>query len=69
VLHGVPNHVRGPGHHSIVTGPDGKDWVVYHAWNEGLTVRQMCIDPLHWTGEGPRVTPSWRPQPVPRVKR
>jgi beta-xylosidase len=65
VLHGVPGHVRGPGHHSIVAGPDGNDWVVYHAWNEALTVRQMCIDPLHWTGEGPRVSPSWKASRAP----
>ena len=69
VLHGVPGHVRGPGHHSIVTGPDGNDWAVYHAWNEALTVRQLCVDPLHWTADGPRVSPSWTPQPAPRVKR
>jgi GH43 family beta-xylosidase len=38
VLHGIPSHVRGPGHHSIVFGPDGKtQYMVYHAWmqNEG----------------------------------
>jgi len=66
VLHGVPGHVRGPGHHAIVTGPDGRDWVVYHAWNEAMTVRQMCIDPLHWTKSGPRTRgPSSTPQPAP----
>lgn len=60
VLRGVPNLVRGPGHHSIVTAPDGKtEVVVYHAWNEKMTHRQMCIDPLIWTGSGPRcVGPS-----------
>jgi beta-xylosidase len=68
VLHGVQGHVRGPGHHSIVTGPDGNDWAVYHAWNEALTVRQLCIDPLHWTADGPRVSPSWTPQPAPRAR-
>ena len=60
VLRGVPNLVRGPGHHSIVTAPDGKtDVIVYHAWNKGMTDRQMCIDPLVWTSRGPRcVGPS-----------
>ena len=67
VLHGVPGHVRGPGHHSIVVGPDGRDWVVYHAWNESMTVRQMCIDPLVWTAAGPRCAgPTYTPQPAPR---
>jgi beta-xylosidase len=55
VLSGVPEKVRGPGHHSIVKGPDGKrDWMVYHAWDAGMKVRQMCIDPLEWTKDGPR---------------
>ena len=64
VLRGVPGRVRGPGHHSIVEGPDGRDYVVYHAWNADLTVRQMCIDPLAWTPDGPRVTPTVTPQRV-----
>ena len=64
VLHGIPGHVRGPGHHSIVEGPDGRDWVVYHAWNEAMTVRQLCIDPLDWTPDGPRCTPTDTPQPA-----
>lgn len=65
VLHGVPGHVRGPGHHSIVTGPDRRDWIVYHAWDEKLTVRQLCIDPLLWTPSGPRCHPSWSTKPAP----
>lgn len=55
VLKGVPGQVRGPGHHSIVKGSDGKrDWIVYHAWDKGMKVRQLCIDPLLWTKDGPR---------------
>lgn len=70
VLHGVPGHVRGPGHHSIVVGPDGHDWIVYHAWNEEMTVRQLCVDRLNWTAEGPRCAgPTWTPQPAPRSRR
>ena len=66
VLRGVPGKVRGPGHHSIVEGPDGRDWIVYHAWNAAMTVRQLCIDPLEWTSNGPRtVGPSSTPQPAP----
>ena len=47
--------VHGPGGGSIVTGPDGKLWMVYHAWpgKEGYDVggvRNMRIDPLHWNG-------------------
>ncbi len=67
VLKGIPGKVRGPGHHSIVTGPDGKtDYFVYHAWDAGMKVRQMCIDRLLWTPTGPRLDgPSYTPRPRP----
>ncbi len=29
----IPGRVIGPGHNSIVEGPDGADWLVYHAWD------------------------------------
>lgn len=62
VLRGVPNLVRGPGHPSIVQAPDDKtEMVVYHAWNEAMTQRQMWVDPLVWTTLGPRcVGPTLR---------
>jgi beta-xylosidase len=61
VLQSVPGHVIGPGHHSIVTGPDDKtDFIVYHAWDLGMNARRMCIDPLIWTRDGPRCAgPTW----------
>ena len=66
VLHSVPGHVRGPGHHSHVVGPDGKtEYLAYHAWNEAMTERQLCLDVLRWLPEGPRCTPTYTPQPVP----
>ena len=67
VLHSVPGHVRGPGHHSIVRSPDGKaQYIVYHAWDPGMHVRWMCIDRLLWTPEGPRCEgPTFTPQPAP----
>jgi GH43 family beta-xylosidase len=49
--------LRGPGHNSVVTGPDGVERIVFHAWDEGLTKRQMFVMPLEWTDEGPRVIP------------
>jgi arabinan endo-1,5-alpha-L-arabinosidase len=60
--------VRGPGHHCIVKGPDGKtDYFVYHAWDASMKVRQLCIDRLEWTLEGPRLRgPTYTPQPVPK---
>jgi beta-xylosidase len=51
----VPGKVIGPGHHSMVTSPDGTDYVVYHAWNEEMTDRQMCVDRLAWEGGVPSV--------------
>jgi beta-xylosidase len=68
VLKGIPGKVRGPGHHSIVVGPDGTtEYVVYHAWDPAMKVRQLCIDKLVWTPDGPRCTPTVTPQPMPGV--
>ena len=66
LLHTVPGHVRGPGHNSVVTTSSGTDVLVYHAWDEGLTRRWMCIDPLEWHPDGPRTPgPTWTEQPRP----
>jgi len=62
----VAGHVRGPGHNSVITTPGGTDVLVYHAWDEAMTKRWLCIDPLEWTPDGPRTPgPSWTPQPIP----
>jgi beta-xylosidase len=55
IMRSIPGEVIGPGHLSIVSSPKGQDYVVYHAWNEAMTDRLMCIDPLEWTPQGPRV--------------
>ena len=66
VLQGIPGHVRGPGHHSIVFGPDGHtQYILYHAWDAKMKVRQMCADKLEWTPEGPHCVPTDTPQPAP----
>ncbi len=64
VLKGIPDQVIGPGHNSIVLGPDDKTlFIVYHAWDPARTGRRMCIDPLTWTDQGPRcVGPSTGPR-------
>jgi beta-xylosidase len=54
VLHTVPDELIGPGHNSITTGPDGADYIVYHAWDPGRIARRMFLDRLIWTNEGPR---------------
>jgi arabinan endo-1,5-alpha-L-arabinosidase len=56
VLKTSVNGLFGPGHNSIVVGPDNlKDVIVYHAWDEQRAKRQMYIDVLEWALEGPRV--------------
>jgi GH43 family beta-xylosidase len=63
VLHGVPAQVIGPGGNALATGPDGKtQYIIYHAWNKAMTERQLCIDPLNWTPDGPRATATVTPQ-------
>ena len=55
ILRTLPGKIIGPGHNSVVKGPDGKDYIVYHAWDTGHTARRMFISPLEWTASGPRV--------------
>ncbi len=56
VLKGIPEKVIGPGHCSLVFGPDDKTlFMVYHAWDVQRTKRRMCIDPIVWKSNGPVV--------------
>ncbi|NHC12221.1 glycoside hydrolase family 43 protein [Motilibacter deserti] len=55
LLRTVPGTVIGPGHNCVVASPDGQDVMVYHAWDSARTARRMCIDPVVWTDDGPRV--------------
>jgi beta-xylosidase len=66
ILRTVPGRLIGPGHHSIVRGPDNEtDYIAYHAWDPGMTARRMCLDKLIWTSDGPRSEgPTWTPQRV-----
>jgi beta-xylosidase len=72
VLRGLEGRVLGPGHNSIVLGPDGKTaWMVYHAWDPGRTARRMFIDPIEWLPDPaggpprPRVAgPTQGPRPM-----
>jgi GH43 family beta-xylosidase len=51
VLRTIPGRLVGPGHNSVMTGPDGADWIVYHAWDAGMTSRRTFIQPLRWIRE------------------
>jgi GH43 family beta-xylosidase len=56
VLRSEPGAWLGPGHNSIVRGPDGTtEYAFYHAWDPDFRQRQACIDRLRWTAAGPRV--------------
>ncbi|MBN2162035.1 MAG: glycoside hydrolase family 43 protein [Pontiellaceae bacterium] len=56
VLNGKDNNLIGPGHCSVTLAPDGKThFMVYHSWNPEHTRRVMCMDPIEWTGKGPKV--------------
>lgn len=55
VLRGVEGKILGPGHNSVTVGPDDKsEFLVYHAWDKPMKMRQMFIDHLTWTPDGPR---------------
>lgn len=47
--------VRGPGGQDIVTGPDGKDRIIFHGWNDGFTYRAMYSQRLDWQDSRPIV--------------
>lgn len=64
VLRTVPGRVIGPGHNSVAKGPDDADWMVYHAWDPLMAGRRLCLDPLEWTADGPRCTPTWTERTV-----
>ncbi len=56
LLRTIPDVLIGPGHNSLILGPDGAtEYIVYHAWNREMTERQMCIDAIEWTPAGPKV--------------
>ncbi len=45
--------LNGPGHNSIVVGPDGEDYICFHAWDGDYQKRQMYIERLTWREDGP----------------
>lgn len=48
------NGIYGPGHHSIVTSPDGtEDWIIYHSarWPGSGWTRNVRTQPFTWNGD------------------
>ncbi|MCA1555081.1 MAG: glycoside hydrolase family 43 protein, partial [Acidobacteria bacterium] len=68
ILRTVPEQVIGPGHNSVVRGPDNQQlFCVYHRW-DGERGRVLAIDRLDWVGErlivlGASCTPQFAPTP------
>ncbi len=69
ILRTIEGTVIGPGHNSVVRGPDNRQlFCVYHRWNEGARV--LAIDPMGWEGkklvvDGPSTEPrSGLPMPA-----
>jgi beta-xylosidase len=48
VIRTIPGKVIGPGHNSIITTPQGEDFIIYHAWNKPMTERELWVDRLEW---------------------
>ena len=56
---------RGPGHNALID-VGGQTWIVYHAWNEIYSKRQLWIDRLDWQNGNPVVHgPTCSRQPAP----
>jgi arabinan endo-1,5-alpha-L-arabinosidase len=49
VLQSGMSGLIGPGHNSVVVGPDGRDHIVFHAWDHVGGKRQMYIQPIDWS--------------------
>ena len=67
ILRTLPGSVIGPGHNSVVRGPDNRQlFCVYHRWADGGTSRVLSVDRLDWAGERMLVLgPSTTTQPLP----
>ena len=67
ILQTVPGIVVGPGHNSVVRGPDNQQlFCIYHRWAADNSARVLAIDPLDWAGERMLILgPSITPQPAP----
>jgi GH43 family beta-xylosidase len=67
ILRTLPGQVIGPGHNSVVRGPDNRQlFCVYHRWALDGSARMMAIDRLDFVGDRMIVLgPSTTPQPVP----
>ncbi|CAN5185891.1 hypothetical protein BH20ACI2_BH20ACI2_22860 [soil metagenome] len=66
VLRTIPSRVLGPGHNSVVRGPNNRElYCIYHRWDEAGRV--LAIDRMDFAGAGRLFVngPTDTPQPVP----
>ena len=50
------SELTGPGHISIVVGPDDRtEYVAFHTWDADMKARRFHLAKLEWTDEGPRL--------------
>jgi len=66
ILRTIPGKVFGPGHNSVVRGPDYAElFCVYHVWHEGERV--MAIDRMEFVGDDLIIHgPTTTDQPAPK---
>ena len=66
-----PAYAIGPGHNSLVLGPNNADlYVAYHAWPPDMVERRPCLDRLFWHGDALwTAAPTHTPQPAPALPR
>jgi hypothetical protein len=57
----------GPGHNSVVVGPGGDLYAVYHAWNAAHDARYPLVDQITWVDGWPALpgAPSVKSRPAP----
>ena len=55
-LNSSSSELLGPGHCSILRVNNSEDILVYHAWNEDKTIRQLFMDKLQWVGGLPVIS-------------
>ena len=69
IVRTLPSVVIGPGHNSVVRGPDNQQlYCVYHRWNPTTHERVLAIDRQDWAGARMLVLgPSTAPQPIPNL--
>ena len=45
--------VIGPGGEDVITGKDGKDYIIYHGWDKQLKKRMLYVNHLEWNKDLP----------------